>query len=407
MLHPSIQPASSSCPRSPDTNCNPRLAGGRNAIALALFCIIACSNHHRFATADDSLKRQLTDSISVELSLTPQPHFVITGIAPELLPQAQQELTLSVHKSDSTDQEQTPNMLGRCLVQDEHLEFHPRFPLSRSIAYRVNLPHKLLREDIDHELLIFRLPDASARPMPRVEAIYPSDATLPENLLKFYIYFSQPMSRGGAYERVELWQGDTRIEEPFLELGEELWNAEQTRFTLFIHPGRIKRGVQPRELKGPPLNFGKEYALRIDGDWPDAHGVSLGSPVEKRFTVTAPIHEQLDPLQWHIDTPPVRTRQPVKLTFDRPLDQAMLGRVLEVKYNDGTLIEGSIEIKADETEWWFTPAEAWKIGAYHIEVATHLEDLCGNSLAAPFEVKLERGITETPAAKVAISFIVK
>lgn len=385
----------------------PRLVPWRIAATMLSFWSIACSSHALPATADDSLKRKVTETIAIELSLTPEPHFIISGIHPELLPQAQQQLTLAVHKPDATDPQKTPAMLGRCLVKDQNLEFHPRFPLSRSIAYRLNLPHSVLNENIDDTLLIFRLPAAPPRPTPRVEAIYPSAAVLPENLLKFYIHFAQPMSRGEAYERVELWQGETRIEEPFLELGEELWNAEQTRFTLFIHPGRIKRGVQPRELKGPPLNFGKDYTLRIHGDWHDAHGVPLGVSVEKRFTVAAPIHEQLDPLHWQLDSPPVQTRQPVQLTFDQPLDQAMLGRVLEVKYNDGSLIEGAIELKANETEWWFIPDEPWKIGAYNVEVATHLEDLCGNNLAAPFEVKLERGITETPAAKIAISFIVK
>ncbi len=358
----------------------------------------------RRTLADDPLTRQVTDAIAVELALTPHPHFVIRGLDADDLDFAKKQIKLSVHSSST---EATPPVIGRFEIAGEQLQFHPRFPLSRSVEYNLQLPERLLDTKSDPAQLIFSLPKLEQAEATRVEAIYPSDDYLPENLLKFYIYFSRPMSRGEAYQRIRLFQGESQIDEPFLELGEELWNAEQTRFTLFIHPGRIKRGVQPRELKGPSLSAGKDFTLRIDGAWQDANGAPLTAEAEKKFTVTAPIHDQLDPLHWKIDTPPVKSREPVKLTFDRSLDQAMLGRVLEVKYNDGSIIAGTIELKAEETEWWFTPNDPWKIGAYNIEILTNLEDICGNSIAAPFEVKMELGATETPQAKVAIAFIVK
>ncbi len=37
-----------------------------------------------------------------------------------------------------------------------------------------------------------------------VTEVYPSAAVLPENLLRFYIQFSAPMSRGEAYRRIKL-----------------------------------------------------------------------------------------------------------------------------------------------------------------------------------------------------------
>ena len=47
-------------------------------------------------------------------------------------------------------------------------------------------------------------PEKPARATTRVAAIYPSRDLLPENLLHFYIYFSAPMSRGEAYQRITL-----------------------------------------------------------------------------------------------------------------------------------------------------------------------------------------------------------
>ncbi len=73
--------------------------------------------------------------------------------------------------------------------------------------------------------------------------IYPTSSELPENLLKFYIHFSQPMSRGQAYRHIKLLKADGKaVDGAYLEIGEELWDASSTRFTLLLEPGRIKRG---------------------------------------------------------------------------------------------------------------------------------------------------------------------
>jgi hypothetical protein len=47
---------------------------------------------------------------------------------------------------------------------------------------------------------------------------------------------------------------------------------DMTRLTLFIDPGRIKRGVAPLEEIGPALHAGKRYTLEIDSGWHDASG---------------------------------------------------------------------------------------------------------------------------------------
>ena len=49
-------------------------------------------------------------------------------------------------------------------------------------------------------------------------------------------------------------------------------------FTLFIHPGRIKRGVKPREIDGLPMTDGKEYSLHIDDAWLGADRQPLCQP---------------------------------------------------------------------------------------------------------------------------------
>ena len=105
----------------------------------------------------------------------------------------------------------------------------------------------------------------------RLVQVYPTSDRLPENQLKFYVHFSAPMSRGDSYRYIHLLESENgEVDLPFLELGEELWSQDGTRLTVFFDPGRIKRGLKPREEVGPSLEEGKSYTLRIDADWPDA-----------------------------------------------------------------------------------------------------------------------------------------
>jgi hypothetical protein len=365
----------------------------------------------------------LGDQATAELRMQPSPHFVVQGI-PELA-----NSKLADPKPNNTeDWSQLGAKYFSVTTYSEHLasppallgdyrsasqgclEFIPRFPLSRSVTYQLHiepgLAAHLSQNSSTGEKFLFRLPPPPPTAPARVEAVYPSASELPENLLKFYIHFSAPMSRGEAYQRVRLFQGDELIDQPFLELGEELWNPEQTRFTLFIHPGRIKQGLLPREQSGPAMAAGKSYRLRIDSQWRDANGHAMIQNYEKQFVVLPPDDQQVDPQQWQIETPPSESLAPVKLNFNEALDHAMLSRVLVVKDAQGEPIPGTIEIVDAERQWLFRPRLPWPTGTYMIQVATNLEDLCGNSIARPFEVKMQDRAASQPTALIAIEFVV-
>ncbi len=91
------------------------------------------------------------------------------------------------------------------------------------------------------------------KPTTVVTAITPSAETWPENLLRFYIHFSAPMSRRGAIGFVSLVddKGQT-LSDVFLEVNANLWNDDDTRFTVLFDPGRVKRGILPNSSSGVP-----------------------------------------------------------------------------------------------------------------------------------------------------------
>ncbi len=300
-------------------------------------------------------------------------------------------------------------MLGTYRIEGDQLLFVPRFPLRPSMTYRATFRAGDGRTPVTESRVLvkeFTLARPQQSPPTDVAEVYPTRDVLPENQLKFYIHFSSPMSRGEAYQHIRLVRAPgNQIEDPFLELGEELWNRDGTRFTLFFDPGRIKRGLKPREEVGPALEEGHCYTLIIDGGWRDAKGRALTSSYRKEFRVVAPDDTQPQPSQWRFECPAAGSRDELTVTFDEPLDHAMLQRVLSVDDSDGRTLEGEVAVDGEETIWRFAPEQPWMAGSYRLVIETALEDLAGNSLARPFEIDVFRPLPKTSAqAKTTIPF---
>ena len=304
---------------------------------------------------------------------------------------------LSVSVVDETAKADLPAMVGTYSVTGSSLRFTPRFALRPGLRYRALLwpdrasekgnaakaPEGAATKPVELNITV---PEPVAGKPTEITHVYPSAATLPENQLKFYIHFSAPMGRGDAYEHVRLLDSRGRATDlPFLELSEELWDAGGQRMTLFIDPGRIKRGVKPREDLGPVLEAGKEYTLVIDRKWRDAAGRPLKADFQKRFRVTAPEESAIDQSTWKVTPPQAGSSEPLVVRFPRPLDHALVERTLTVHLADGTSVAGRGTSADEERRWEFRPQVPWKTGKHRIVIDTTLEDLAGNRIGRPFD----------------------
>jgi hypothetical protein len=298
------------------------------------------------------------------------------------------------------DREQ-PAVLGSYRVEDGVLRFAPRFPLVRGVRYQAvfrpsRLPGRSGGADVRAE---FELPRAKPAVATAVTHVYPTRDRLPENLLKFYLHFSAPMSKGEAYRHIRLLDATGKaVDMPFLELDEELWDPGGTRLTLFFDPGRIKRGLKPREEVGPVLEEGRSYTLVINEKWADAEGNPLKETYRKSFRAVAPDDTPPDPKEWKIEPPPSGSTGALTVTFPEPLDHALLQRLLWVTDANGNRVTGTSRVTDEETRWHFTPERPWQAGGYDLVVDTTLEDLAGNSIGRPFEVDLFRPVRRTLGA---------
>jgi hypothetical protein len=301
-----------------------------------------------------------------------------------------------VERPGAKDRTGQPALLGSYLVESGVLRFKPRFPLVKGVRYRVvfqpeRLPGRAAEKGKPLEVVL-SLPKPP-KEAARVTHVYPSRDALPENQLKFYLHFSAPMGRGEAYRRVHLLdERGKEVERPFLELDQELWAPDGRRFTLFFQPGRIKRGLRPREEDGPTLEEGKRYTLVIDGAWADADGDPLKETYRKAFRALAPDDTPPDTKNWKLQAPAAGTHAPLAVTFPEPLDHGLLQHSLWVIDDAGRKVPGTVSVGAEETRWELTPEKAWPAGKYQLVADTRLEDLAGNSIGRPFEVDVFRPV---------------
>ena len=282
--------------------------------------------------------------------------------------------------------EDLPHVFGRYQVLEGGLRFIPHFPFESGIHYRVSFdPRPFGRSELSEVLTLeFLFPKVMSVVPTRVQHVFPSGNSLPENLLRFYICFSNSMQRGRAEEHIMLLGADGR---PALDTlyrsPVELWDRSLRHLTILLDPGRLKRGVGPNRELGPPLKAGLEYTLAVGSGMIDISGRPLCDAFYKRFRVTKAVREPVAVERWKVVPPETKTRQPLVLIFPRPLDWALLSQTISIAGEQS--IDGRIVIDQCERRWSFTPTSPWVAGSYHVGVESRLEDVCGNSVIAPFD----------------------
>src|SRR5262249_27981281 len=104
-------------------------------------------------------------------------------------------LSVIVAEGTEADIAARPPVSGEWAAGDGKIVFTPKYPLKAGTAYRVlGAP----------ERLEVRTPRAEPGKPTVITNIYPSAAELPENVLRFYIEFNQPMPRGDVYKYVKV-----------------------------------------------------------------------------------------------------------------------------------------------------------------------------------------------------------
>lgn len=309
---------------------------------------------------------------------------------------------VTVAHTQSSGDDGLPDVSGRYLLSGDEVHFIPRFPFERDVKYRASFDPQPLGAPLAAESLNleFLIPSEQKAPaLTEVRHIFPSCDVLPENLLRFYVCFSNSMQRGRALEQISLLDSygqpaaDALYRPPV-----ELWDRTMRHLTVLLDPGRLKRWVGPNVELGPPLKVGQKYTLEIGSGMIDLYGGPLRERFRKHFVVGDPVREQISVESWKILPPMTGSRQALALEFPRPLDWALLLQTITIVSPDEEVIDGQISVDLTERRWSFTPTSRWTAGIYQIRVESSLEDVSGNSTTGAFERPLRKGanlLTET------------
>jgi hypothetical protein len=285
-----------------------------------------------------------------------------------------------------------PPIAGRYRVEEGSIRFTPSFPFDPGREYAIRFDPATFPfggragTPAPASAVVSRPADAPGEPT-AVTDVYPSAGVLPENQLRMYIHFSAPMGRRGGLEHVTLIDDRGReVREAFLPLDAELWNSDRTRFTLFFDPGRVKRGILPNRRMGRALRAGRRYTLVVRREWTDGRGQPLKDGFSRTFLAGDADTRPVEPARWRIEPGAAGTVAPLVVVFPEPLDHGLAARALEVT-SGGETIPGAVTLADGETRWSFTPRDPWRAGDYTIVVNAAVEDLAGNRIGHPFEVK--------------------
>ena len=279
------------------------------------------------------------------------------------------------------------SVLGTFTEKKGRLTFNPVIPFTSGESYEIRKDSIVMTE--------FTIPVLENHISPTVEHIYPTSSILPENLLKMYFVFSEPMQEvGNILDYITIINKTKDLEEEvFLNLESELWNKEHTILTLWLDPGRIKTDLIPNKEKGLPILDGNRYALTISKELKSAKGIPIATDYIKNFKVTKRDKQKPSLTDWKLTVPAKNTTTALSISLDEALDAILLKETILMYYKDKK-IEGDFSLSDNETLIHFKPKDQWQSGQYQIIVSSILEDLAGNNLNRLFDSDVDAKVDD-------------
>lgn len=230
---------------------------------------------------------------------------------------------------------------------------------------------------------------------PFVEEVYPTTSKIPENILRFYVYFSEPIKDGSTIKSIHILNednvevnvydeesSDTGV---FLETLEELWSPDYKRITLIVDPGRVKTGLEAHEEFGRSFEAGKKYTMEIDTEIESVAGEKLVKKFKKEFEVLPEDRISPNIENWNIIIPKTHTSEPLKIELNDILDHAQMVNFIRVYDPHNSSMRGEVKLTNNESVLEFYPNSKWEEGKYEIKIDVRLEDLAGNNFQGKFD----------------------
>lgn len=264
-------------------------------------------------------------------------------------------------------------ILGKKIIQNDSLFFIPIVPFS---------PNQKYKAVYKNTVYPFELPPLPISAPLKVLAIYPLADTLPNNILKFYFEFSEPIADGQVYPKIQLYDANNQlVPEAFVNLGTELWDENRTRLTLWIDPGRVKTHLLRHESEGEVLSKNKQYHITVEPTIVSKKGSVLHTELTKFFYTTEAIREALHWKTWTV----LASKDHIDINTDRLMDFGTAQKMILVFDRKSKEITGKWSFGDTEKFLRFLPEKALAKGRYYLKINTLIEDVSANNVNAAFD----------------------
>ncbi len=293
-------------------------------------------------------------------------------------------------------EESQTSVIGVIVGAEGKHHFAPVIPFTEGQTYT-------LRKNNTEVLASFTIPKKEKKGTAVLLAIHPNLDTVPENLLKMYLEFAQPMQEvHNALDFISVAnETDSMAIEPFLRLESELWNKERTVLTLWLDPGRIKTDLIPNREKGLPLKAGKKYTITIDNAWKSIEGIALKKAYTKKFFVGPRDDKKPDMDKWQIEMEQGESAKGLHVNFGEPMDAFLAKETIRIYDQKNIPVKGQFSLIEKASILRFEPDTEWQPSEIELRVESRLEDLAGNNLERRFDTPMLGGkFSETDTVKI-------
>lgn len=295
-----------------------------------------------------------------------------------------------VYKGSYTSIDQTVSkkaILGSYSQNDTETYFIPILPFQKNSHYTIVY---------NNEIFPFTLALESSYNHLQIQALYPNSDTLPSNFLKWYVQFSKPINPSKVYDHITLINNRdmTKVDRALLPLETPLLSDDGTLLTLWIEPGRQKRGLGPNKRLGGVLIPNESYTLIIDKNLKDRQGIPMEINFKHSFTVTTSDRTKPSITTWELQPPLANTKAPLVIQFMELLDYGSLQNSLHIVDLSGKKIEGQFTIQSNQNKIIFSPLNYWIKNTYKLKYKPIIEDVSGNNLERLFDQDIT--ITKVP-----------
>ncbi|MDH7445543.1 Ig-like domain-containing protein [Aquimarina sp. 2201CG14-23] len=340
---------------------------------------------------------------------------VCLGLTPKVYPQNSKDITfdlnlVTIAKKLSTSNsvlvykgqisehqlsDATP-ILGKVVEKQEYIQFVPMVPFVLDQKYTLVY---------DNIIDYYTIPIPPNYLYPQIKEIYPSASTLPSNLLKWYVRFSKPISDIHVYDHIKFLNasGDT-ISRAALPLENALVSDDSTLLTIWIEPGRQKRGLKPNKKLGAVFVVGETYTLLVSKRIKDTKGVSMQENYSHSFLITSSDRLSPNVKDWKIKAPVMNSVVDLEIQCNEAMDYGSTIDRIKIFNSDHIEIQGIWACRDKETLLAFTPIDPWKKDHYQILFDPSIEDLAGNNLERLFDSNINNSLPKNISSDYILNF---